>query len=140
METLNTLIGPFGWLGWALFVLMGVLYVHLWRSSGPKNLRKLNRQLAEASTMIGKLQEENMSLQNRNDYLRTQLNTIQQQLTDDRKKLVLLAKSNGELKETIGRMSLRLQKADEQNAEWYKRVVKLETLMNITGDDTGEGK
>ena len=117
ISTMNNLIGPWGWVGWLLAVLVSVLYVHLWRSSGPRALRMLNRRLSEASTLIGKLQEENMSLQNRNDFLRTELNKINQQLTDDRNKMVLLAKANEELRTTVGRLSMRLKEADEKNAE-----------------------
>jgi len=130
----ETLIGPWGVVGWTLFLLMAGLYIHLWRSSGPTNMRMLNKRLGEASQLIGKLQEENLSLQNRNDHLRTTLNKLQEQVDKGRQNLASLAKANEGLRDTVGRLSLRLEESDKKSAEWYGRVMKLEAQAGIIPD------
>lgn len=131
-ELLSTpLIGPLGWFWFIAFLSMVALYIHLWRSSGASNMRKLNRRLAEASAMIGKLQEENLSLQNRNDHLRTTINKIQEERTADRQKLILLAESNDKLRNTVATLSLQVKTHQEKAATYYQRIIALEIAAGI---------
>lgn len=70
------LIGPWGWIGWLLFALLGALYAMLWSSSRAGELRELKRELEKARKAIAELSEMELELKNRNDKLRTEYNEL----------------------------------------------------------------
>lgn len=75
---LDVMIGPLGWLGWFIAAGVSLALWHLWRSSGPKELRKLNRAMKEARVTIDEFRTENLALKNRNDELSTSLHISEQ--------------------------------------------------------------
>lgn len=127
----STLIGPWGWLGWALFSVMCLLYIRLWYSSGAKKLRQLNKTIEEAHRLLARAQEENITLQNRNDVLRRQVSDLQaqneslrQQISELkeahtrlRNQLVQMAKANEHLRGVVSALSAKYDQMEKRLKE-----------------------
>lgn len=112
--TTAPLIGPWGWLGWVCFIVMAVLYVRLWQSSGSRNLRRLNIKLAQATETIAKLHEETLTLQTRNDVLRRQIERLEDAQTRHRNQLVELAKGNDYLRNLVKELAGKCKALEER--------------------------
>lgn len=63
------LIGPWGWIGWMLFVIAISAFGFLWKSSGPTQLRSLNKALADARAVIEDLEARQKDMLRRNQQL-----------------------------------------------------------------------
>lgn len=134
------MIGPWGWAGWLVAAVLGAILIHLWRSSGPKELRRLNREMAEARKLIAQLRTENLTLTNRNEELGKKVFDIERllQLQDEEMARVraaneLLAASIAKQDALVGGLTARLGEAE-------KHIIKIVAaqggdidLSNLTG-------
>lgn len=105
------MIGPWGWIGWMLYVVAMAALGLLWKSSGPSKLRELQRELSKARDVIEALEERGREMLKVNAKLR-----------EDYQKL------HGEYLELRGQFS-------QLNVDYGKMDAQIHTLRQELNDE-----
>lgn len=147
----NVLIGPMGWVGWGVAIVLAAILWHLWRSSGPKELRKLNRAMRKATETIDIQDKKILELTNRNEVLSTDNFEKEQLIKELTGKIERQDKAIDILNESITRCGIECKKAMKECESATKKADAFETrvlqllaqagmpidLKNLEGKDTG---
>lgn len=118
------LIGPWGWVGWLLFSLVGMLYTLLWRSSRAGELRQMKQELEKARKAINELREMEFDLKNRNDKLRTDYNTMHGEYVELRGKFSQLQIAFDKVAAQMAEQRLDLNKERELRDSQYMELIR----------------
>lgn len=136
---------PWQWTGWAASALIGAAYVRLFRSTSGRNLRRMERALAEGAQCIkdqdkriAELDEVVERLRTANDHQAVNADRIQTQnldlLADKRKLLQALDLKNHAITRLIadmGHQEKKLRKAMEDIENLSRELTKIKATYGI---------
>jgi predicted nucleic acid-binding Zn-ribbon protein len=119
------LIGPWGWIGWVLFIAMSALYAHLWNGSSAKKLRALQREVDAARKIISDLRKHEMELEVRNAELNTEITQTRQDMALLKEEMARVRKANEHLGVTVERQGSLVGELTSRLGEAEKLIIKL---------------
>lgn len=135
MRTINehemVWIGPWGWIGWMLFTIAVGAFAFLWRSSGPTQLRSLNKALADARAVIEDLEARQKEMLRRNQELDKKHRELHEEHLGLKGEFSQLNVAYGKLGELVANLR------EDLNTERNKREEQFMELMRAkakTGD------
>lgn len=125
------LVGPWGWIGWLLFSLaLGALGI-LWRSSGPTQLRALNRALSEARKLIEDMEKRERAMLRRNRELDQQHRELHEKYLDLNGRFSELNVANAKLGDLYADLKKELKEERELREQQFLELMRAKAK---TGD------
>lgn len=125
------MVGPWGWFGYAIAAVIGLLFARLWWSSRPTELRAMQKALREARQYIQVLEKERDEAKRENAAMRVQIEQLQGHYNEMDKAVARQRTQLTELSKQLGEEKQRRKEQEEKSDEYYKRLMQLETKFGL---------